>query len=101
MPIGIVHAFNSDKILNSEKQPLTNAFVLLWLTNSVFHRSVRCSAFCPSLTSTIGQQNKFSTLDLRSAAVARGDDEMKSPTAQMPGRWLPFYVTLRIFASSY
>jgi hypothetical protein len=66
--------------------PTTNAFVLLGLTNSVFHRSVRCSAFCPGLTITIKLQNIFSTLVLRSAAVAGGDDEMKPPTAQMPER---------------
>jgi hypothetical protein len=33
---------------------------------------------------TIEQQNKFSTLVLRSAAVAGGDEWMKPPTAQMP-----------------
>lgn len=69
-----------------EAQQATAAFVLLGLTNSVFHRSVRCSAFCPGMTFTIEQQNIFSTLVLRSAAVAGGDDEMKSPTAQMPER---------------
>jgi hypothetical protein len=53
---------------------LTGAFVLLGLTNSVFHHPVRCSAFCPGLTITIEQQNKFSTLVLRSAAVAGGDE---------------------------
>jgi len=58
--------------------------VLLGLTNTVFHRSVRCSAFCPSLTFNIKQQNMFCTLVLRSAAVAGGDEQMKSPTAQMP-----------------
>ena len=60
--------------------------MLLGLTNSVFHREVRYSAFCPDLIITTEQQNKFSTLVLRSAAVAGGDEKMKSPTAQMPGR---------------
>jgi hypothetical protein len=52
----------------------TKAFVLFGLTNSVFHRSVRCSAFCPNLTFTIELLNKISTLVLRSAAVAGGDE---------------------------
>ena len=42
--------------------------------DSVFHRPVRYSAFCPGLTITIEQQNKFSTLVLRSASVAGGDE---------------------------
>jgi|GEM_PF-6009674 len=67
--------------------PLTEAFVLSGLTNSVFHSSVRCPAFCPGLTITIEQQNKISTLVLRSAAVAGGDEWMKSPTEQMPERY--------------
>ena len=61
----------------------TNAFVPLGLTNSVFHRPVRCSAFRPRLTFTIKQQNMFCTLVPLSAAVAGGNVEMKSPTAQM------------------
>ena len=65
-------------------QPLTSTFVLLALTNSVFHHSVLYSAFYPGLTLTIKQQNMFCTLVLRSAAVAGGDVEMKSPTAQTP-----------------
>jgi hypothetical protein len=40
------------KLLRQKLLP-TGAFVLLGLTNSVFHRSVRCSAFCPGLTFTI------------------------------------------------
>ena len=60
--------------MTTEAKPVTSAFVLLGLTNSVFHRSVRCSAFFPGLTITIEQQNIFSTLVLRSAAVAGGDD---------------------------
>ncbi len=51
---------------------LTVAFALLGQTYSVFHRSVRCSAFCPSLTFTIEQQSMFCTLVLRSAAVVGG-----------------------------
>ena len=72
--------------MNKEELLPTKAFVLLGLTNSVFHHLVRCSAFHPSLTITIEQQNKFSILVLRSAAVAGGDVEMKSPTAQIPER---------------
>jgi hypothetical protein len=60
--------------LQDVEQPPTGAFVLLRRTNSVFHRPVRCSAICPSLTFTNEQQNKFSTLVLRSAAVAGGDE---------------------------
>jgi hypothetical protein len=52
----------------------TGAFVLLGPVNRVFHRSVRYSAFYPILTFTIELQNKFSTLVLRSAAVAGGDE---------------------------
>jgi hypothetical protein len=74
-----------------ESQQPTGAFVLLGLTNSVFHRPVRCSAFCPGLTITIEQQNKISTLVLRSAAVAGGDDGIKPPTAQMPERKPPLF----------
>ena len=66
--------------------PPTNAFVLSALTNRVFHLPVRYSAFCPGLTITIEQQNKFFTLVLRSAAVAGGDDGMKPPTVQMRDR---------------
>jgi hypothetical protein len=51
---------------------LTGAFVLLGLTNSVFHHPVRCSAFCPGLTIAIQQQHKFSTLILRSVPIAIG-----------------------------
>ena len=47
---------------NYQRFSTTKAFVLLGLTNSVFHRSVRCSAFCPSLTFTIEQQNKILSL---------------------------------------
>jgi hypothetical protein len=43
-------------------------------TQSVGHLSVRYSAFCPSITFTIEQQNMFCTLVLRSAAVAGGDE---------------------------
>jgi len=76
--------------MKEKRQLTTKAFVLLGLTNSVFHRSVRYSAFYPSLTFTIEQQNKFSTLVLRSAAVAGGDNGMKPPTAQMPGRCVQY-----------
>jgi hypothetical protein len=65
--------FGKKKKNNEAKLP-TNAFVLLGLTNSVFHRSVRCSAFCPSLTFIIELLNKISTLVLRSAVVAGGDE---------------------------
>ena len=60
-------------------------------TQSVVQRSVRCSAFCPSLTFTIELLNKISTLVLRSTTVTRGDEQMKSPTAQMPGRCRQLY----------
>lgn len=66
----------------------TAAFVLLGLTNSVFPRSVRYSAFCTGLTIAIEQQNKISTLVLRSAAVDGGERGVKAPTAQMSERWL-------------
>jgi|GEM_PF-5442472 len=51
--------------MTAEAKPVTKAFVLLGLTNSVFHLSVLCSAFCPGLTITIEQQNKFSIVMLR------------------------------------
>jgi hypothetical protein len=62
-----------------ERRPIaklqpTGVFMLLGLTNGVFHRSIRCSAFCRSLTFIIEPKNKISTLVLRSAAVAGGDE---------------------------
>ena len=57
------------------------------LTNSVFRRPVSGLAICPSLTFTIELLYKFSALVPRSAAVAGGDEWMKSPTAQMPERY--------------
>jgi hypothetical protein len=53
-------------------------------TQSVVQLPIRCSAFYPSLTFAIELLNKISTLVLRSAAVAGGDEWMKSPKAQMP-----------------
>ena len=64
--------FHHLKIESQQAMQPTVAFVLLGLMNSVFHRSVRCSAFCPGLTITVELQNIFSTLVLRSAAVAGG-----------------------------
>jgi hypothetical protein len=60
----------------------TNAFVLLGLTNSVFHRSVRCSAFCPSLTFTIRQLNKILSLVTTFGCRRRGrrPDEVPNST---------------------
>ena len=46
----------------------------LGATQSVVHQQYRYSAFCPNLTFTIELQNKISTLVLRSAAVAGGDE---------------------------
>ena len=51
-----------------------------------FKDSNAIQLFCPIVTFTIELQNKISTLVLRSASVAGGDDVMKSPTAQMPER---------------
>ena len=60
----------------------TVAFVLSGLTNNVFHRSVRCSAFCPSLTFTIKQQNKFLSLVTTFGSRRRGRriDEVPNST---------------------
>src|SRR5258705_13148095 len=80
------------RCLGNNKPAANSAFVLLGLTNTVFQLSVRCSAFFPSLTFTIEQQNKIlslvTTFSCRPAMAGRIDEV--PPTAQMRGRWGSF-----------
>jgi hypothetical protein len=60
--------------LENQQLQLTGAFVLLGCDAKRRSTAVTLFGFCPSLTFTIERQNKFSTLVLRSASVAGGDE---------------------------
>jgi len=65
-----------------ERRPAGNiAFVLLGLMNTVFQLSVRCSAFCPSVTFTIEQQNKILSLVTTFGCRRRGRRIDESPNS--------------------
>lgn len=62
------------KFIGKSHDRTTNAFVLLGCDAKRRSTSGSLFSFCPSLTFTIELKNKISTLVLRSAAVAGGDE---------------------------